>query len=87
MTHHAGKNSSGLEGYSPFAANSKENAESTPVAGPAIMHPTTQDISPNPTQYNKNNKSAPQYTVEELEVKKFFFVIFKKINFSLKIIN
>lgn len=66
-----GKNQTGLEGYSPFTTTTQPNAATVaaPTVGPAIMHPTTQDISPNPPQYSKGAQSVPQYTVEELEVR------------------
>ncbi|KAK6643794.1 hypothetical protein RUM43_000057 [Polyplax serrata] len=68
VTHQVGKNQSGLEGYSPFTSNTQSNSgPATSTVGPAIMHPTTQDISPNPPQYSKSPQSVAQYTVEELE--------------------
>ncbi|KAL0270744.1 UNVERIFIED_CONTAM: hypothetical protein PYX00_008046 [Menopon gallinae] len=71
VTHHTAKNQSGLEGYAPFSGSQPSAAAGPPAAGPAIMHPTTQDVSPTPPQYNKSGQQqVPNYTFEELERQK-----------------
>lgn len=85
VTHQVGKNQSGLEGYSPFTSNTQSNSgPATSTVGPAIMHPTTQDISPNPPQYSKSPQSVAQYTVEELEVSDTSFLHFNCLVNSVK---
>lgn len=59
------KNTTGLEEYAPFGNDA--NVAGPRSAGPAIMHPTTQDVSPSPPQYSRSAQQTTNISVEELE--------------------
>lgn len=58
---------SSIANYEPFQ-NQQTNASRN--AGPAMMHPTSQEYSRNPPQYNKSAQQT-QRVVEEFKVAEF----------------
>lgn len=68
VTHSTKKATTGLEDYAPFG-NEPSNLAGPRNAGPAIMHPTTQDVSPSPPQYSRSAQQTTNISVEELEVR------------------